>query len=149
MQWCQRLEADYGVNPWIWQSLDGPSFRLSSKLCLFSLFFIDEWRVWLILTNAKGNWHVKPLSVLLKRGDRAGCDSNRDLKSQHLGSRGRQCRIFELKPSLVYRVSSRTARATQRNLVSEYINKYLKNKIQRGACAFLCSFSALLVGIQM
>jgi hypothetical protein len=21
MQWCQRLEADYGVDPWIWQSL--------------------------------------------------------------------------------------------------------------------------------
>jgi hypothetical protein len=31
MQWCQRLEADYGVDPWIWQSLDGPSFRLSSN----------------------------------------------------------------------------------------------------------------------
>jgi hypothetical protein len=30
MQWCQRLEADYGVDPWIWQSLDGPSFCLSS-----------------------------------------------------------------------------------------------------------------------
>jgi hypothetical protein len=25
MQWCQRLEADYGVDPLIWQSLDGPS----------------------------------------------------------------------------------------------------------------------------
>jgi hypothetical protein len=22
MQWCQRLDADYGVDPWIWQSLD-------------------------------------------------------------------------------------------------------------------------------
>jgi hypothetical protein len=33
MQWCQRLEADYGMDPRIWQSLDGPSFRLSSKLC--------------------------------------------------------------------------------------------------------------------
>jgi hypothetical protein len=21
MQWCQRLEADYGVDPWIWQSI--------------------------------------------------------------------------------------------------------------------------------
>jgi hypothetical protein len=38
MQWCQRLEADYGVDPWIWQSLDGPSFRLSSKLCLCNSF---------------------------------------------------------------------------------------------------------------
>ena len=22
---CQQFEADYGVDPWIWQSLDGPS----------------------------------------------------------------------------------------------------------------------------
>jgi hypothetical protein len=34
-----------------------------------------------------------------------------------LGSRGRQ--ISEFKVSLVYKVSSRTARATQRNPVSE------------------------------
>ena len=33
MQWCQRLEADYGMDPRICQSLDGPSFRHSSKLC--------------------------------------------------------------------------------------------------------------------
>ena len=26
MQWCQRLEADYGMDPRVWQSLDGPSF---------------------------------------------------------------------------------------------------------------------------
>jgi hypothetical protein len=38
MQWCQHLEADYGMDPQIWQSLDGPSFRLSSKLCLCNLF---------------------------------------------------------------------------------------------------------------
>ena len=38
MQWCQRLDADYGVDPWIWQSLDGPSFHLSSKLCLCNSF---------------------------------------------------------------------------------------------------------------
>jgi hypothetical protein len=36
-------------------------------------------------------------------------------KSQHLGGRGRQ--ISEFEASLVYRVSSRTARATQRNPV--------------------------------
>ena len=34
MQCCQRLEADYGMDPWVWQSLDGPSFHLSTKLCL-------------------------------------------------------------------------------------------------------------------
>jgi hypothetical protein len=27
MQWCQRLDADYGVDPSIWQSLHGPSFK--------------------------------------------------------------------------------------------------------------------------
>jgi hypothetical protein len=31
MQWCQCLEADYGMYPWVWQSLDGSSFRLSSN----------------------------------------------------------------------------------------------------------------------
>jgi hypothetical protein len=38
-------------------------------------------------------------------------------KSQHLGGRGRQ--LSEFEASLVYRVSSRTARATQRNPVSK------------------------------
>jgi hypothetical protein len=39
------------------------------------------------------------------------------LYSQHLGGRGRQ--ISEFEASLVYRVSSRTARAKQRNPVSK------------------------------
>ena len=34
MQWCLRLEADYGIDPRVLQSLDGLSFHLSSKLCL-------------------------------------------------------------------------------------------------------------------
>jgi hypothetical protein len=46
------------------------------------------------------------------------------LLSQHSGSRGR--RISEFKASLVYKVSSGTARATQRNPVS----KKTKNKKQ-------------------
>ena len=46
------------------------------------------------------------------------------LKSQHLIGRGRQ--ISEFQASLVYRVSSRTARATQRNPVSK--NQKKKNK---------------------
>jgi hypothetical protein len=47
-----------------------------------------------------------------------------------LGGRGRQ--IFEFEASLVYRVSSRTAKATQRNPVSE-TNKQTKNwKKQKG-----------------
>ena len=37
-KWPSRLDADYGVDPWIWQSLHGPSFHLSSKLCLCNSF---------------------------------------------------------------------------------------------------------------
>jgi hypothetical protein len=44
-----------------------------------------------------------------------GGDSH--LYSQHSGGRGR--RISEFKARLVYRVSSRTARTTQKNLVSK------------------------------
>jgi hypothetical protein len=43
-----------------------------------------------------------------------------------LGGRGRQ--ISEFKASLVYRVSSRTARATQRNPVSKNKTKQKTNK---------------------
>ena len=32
------MEADYGMDPRVWQSLDGLSFGLSSKLCLCSSF---------------------------------------------------------------------------------------------------------------
>jgi hypothetical protein len=35
---CNGLEADYGMDLWVWQSLDGPSFHLSSKLCLCNSF---------------------------------------------------------------------------------------------------------------
>jgi hypothetical protein len=45
-----------------------------------------------------------------------------------LGGRGRQ--ISEFKASLVYRVSSRTARATQRNSVSKN-EKTKQNKKQK------------------
>jgi hypothetical protein len=43
-----------------------------------------------------------------------------------LGGRGR--RIFEFEASLVYRVSSRTARATQRNPVLEKKERKEKRK---------------------
>jgi hypothetical protein len=43
-----------------------------------------------------------------------------------LGDRGR--RISEFKASLVYRVSSRTARATQKNPVSEKPKRKKKRK---------------------
>jgi hypothetical protein len=44
-----------------------------------------------------------------------------------LGGRGR--RISEFKVSLVYKVSSRTARATQRNPVSKNKNKNKNKKL--------------------
>jgi hypothetical protein len=47
------------------------------------------------------------------------------LESQHLGGRGR--RISEFEASLVYRVSPRIARATQRNPVSK--NQKKKKKV--------------------
>jgi hypothetical protein len=46
-----------------------------------------------------------------------------------LGGRGRQ--ISEFEASLVYRVSSRTARATQRNPVSETKKKKKKKKKEK------------------
>jgi hypothetical protein len=47
-----------------------------------------------------------------------------------LGGRGRQ--ISELKVSLVYRVSSRTARATQRNPVLKTKQKTTTTKLLKG-----------------
>jgi hypothetical protein len=48
------------------------------------------------------------------------------LGDQHSGGRGRQ--ISEFEASLVYKVSSRTARATQRNPVSKKQKQKNKNK---------------------
>jgi hypothetical protein len=50
-------------------------------------------------------------------------------KSQHLGGRGRW--ISEFEASLVYRVSSRTARATQRNPVSKKKKKQKQKTKQK------------------
>jgi hypothetical protein len=53
-----------------------------------------------------------------------------------LGGRGRQ--ISEFEASLVYRVSSTTARATQKNPVSQNKNKTKQNKEQkRSPCVAL------------
>jgi hypothetical protein len=67
------------------------------------------------------------------------------LKSQHLRGRGRW--ISEFEASLVYRVSSRTARATQRNPVSKNQKKKKErkkqNKTKKGR--LLCWQTGLLV----
>jgi hypothetical protein len=44
--------------------------------------------------------------------------------------RGRGRQIFEFEASLVYKVSSRTARATQRNPVSKNKTKHKKKKVK-------------------
>jgi hypothetical protein len=56
------------------------------------------------------------LHSVFKNTELAGCGGAR-LKSQHSGGRGRW--ISEFEASLVYRVSSRITRATQRNPVSK------------------------------
>jgi hypothetical protein len=48
-QWCHRLEANYGMDPWIWQSLDSPSFCLSSKLFLMLEVSYRCWVLWINL----------------------------------------------------------------------------------------------------
>jgi hypothetical protein len=55
---------------------------------------------------------------------RRGGGGGTRLESQHLGGRGRP--ISEFKASLVYKVSSRTARATQRNPVLKKTKKTTK-----------------------
>jgi hypothetical protein len=64
------------------------------------------------------HWH-------LKDNMKAHLSPFKDQASQHLGGRGR--RISEFEASLVYRVSSKIARAIQRNPVS----KKRKQKIKR------------------
>jgi hypothetical protein len=54
-----------------------------------------------------------------------------------LGGRGRW--ISELEASLVYRVSSRTARATQSNPVSKKANKINKSVCMNFVCVFVCA----------
>jgi hypothetical protein len=55
------------------------------------------------------------------------CSGGTRLQFQHLGGTGRQ--ISEFEASLVYRVSSRTARATQRNPVLPKKRKKKKKEI--------------------
>jgi hypothetical protein len=50
------------------------------------------------------------------------------LQSPNSQSRGRERQISEFEASLVYRVSSRTARTTQRNFVSNKTKKERKSK---------------------
>jgi hypothetical protein len=61
------------------------------------------------------------------------------LLSQHLGGRSRQ--ISEFEASLVYRVSFRTARATQRNPVSKIFLKFFFHGAKSGGSGLPLSCS--------
>ena len=66
MQWFHRLKANYGMDPWIWQSLDGPSFRLSSELCLCNSFhghFVPH-------SKKEGSIHTLDSILLLGMGNK-------------------------------------------------------------------------------
>jgi hypothetical protein len=65
------------------------------------------------IVNLKLLYVIKEIPIEKQTAGRGGAR----LKSQHSGGRGR--RISEFKASLVYKVSSRTARAIQRNPVSK------------------------------
>jgi hypothetical protein len=70
-------------------------------------------------------WAPVPSPGLLKNEDTQGVVAH--AFSQHSGGRGKK--ISEFEASLVYKVSSRTARATQRNPVSQ--NKTKQNKTKQ------------------
>jgi hypothetical protein len=57
-------------------------------------------------------------------------DGGAHLQSQHLGGRGRW--IYEFETSLVFRVSSRTTRATKNNPVSKNQNQPNSNSSKTG-----------------
>jgi hypothetical protein len=98
-----------------------------SMMFLAALFVID--RTWKQpRCSSKEEWMQKMWSIYIvkyylaiKNEDIETGGGGARFESQHLGGRGRW--ISELEASLVYKVSSRTARATQRNPVSKRTNK--------------------------
>jgi hypothetical protein len=68
------------------------------------------------------------------------------LESQHSGGRGR--RISEFEVSLVYKVSSRTARTIQRNPVSKNQYIYILKKIQKCSNSEKCYRSVVQVVVR-
>jgi hypothetical protein len=80
--------------------------------------------------SSRPAWSTKATARATQRNPvSAGCGDAR-LSSQHLGGRGMQ--IYEFEASLVYRVSSRTARFIQRNPVlksQKQTNKQTKKEL--------------------
>jgi hypothetical protein len=92
MQWCQGLEADYGMDPRVWQSLDGPSFHLSSKHCLCNSFH------GCFVPNSKKGQSVHTLVFVLlefpvfsiehRHNNQRKCKMQKDPNSKHPGNPG-------------------------------------------------------------
>jgi hypothetical protein len=87
--------------------------------CSKSGFFFSPIWVW---TGGKSHLYATKLFLINKK-------SLDGVALEHLGGRGKQ--IFEFEASLVYNVSFRTARATQRNPVSKKTNKQTKQQQQQ------------------
>jgi hypothetical protein len=114
----------YHINPRYWTqviSVGTSTFTYQPILLIFILFIcLSVCCVWVFCLYAclctiymQYLWSQKKTSEEdIKPGSGGTC-----LQSQHLGGKGRW--ISEFQASLVYRVSSRTARATQRNPVSK------------------------------
>jgi hypothetical protein len=77
-----------------------------------------------LLIDSNNFKKLRQLDRKLKLAGRGGTR----LQSQHSGGRGR--RISEFEASLVYKVSSRTARAIKRNPVSKKQNKKQNRKLK-------------------
>ena len=90
MQWCQRLDADYGVDPCIWQSLHGPSFHLSSKHWFFlkqftqaaSLFKSPVFQGTSVFIHSSHN-HASTNHHRSHHLTRQACSANQGLRASH------------------------------------------------------------------
>jgi hypothetical protein len=91
MQWCQRLEADYGMDPWIWQSLDGPSFRHSSKYILKVLDQTNSLTV--LVRDNMANLNATMVSVLFLDAGFLGkvWDNTKMLLTPQMQNNGQNC----------------------------------------------------------
>jgi hypothetical protein len=101
MQWCQRLDADYGMDPRVWQSLDGPSFRHSSKLCLCNSFhgcFVPNFKKGqsvhtLVFTLLEFRMFCKRFSLALVYKLQFGCSASRGQHKHILESKTYQPQV--------------------------------------------------------
>jgi hypothetical protein len=109
------VSCHVGAGNWTWV-LWKKSFVNTFKMCKSFILFI-----YLLFFKKSQAWRD---CLVIKSTDCA--------ESQHLGGKGRQ--ISEFEAGLVYKVSSRTARAIQRNLVSKNQTKKKKSSLRWVSC---------------